>query len=95
MYYNVQPGDSLHNIAMQYHTTVRHLMDLNPRISNPNSIRVGQRIQVGTQWSGLNPWWGNEYQKGQAEYQKGRADYRRGQAELQRGRAEYSKSRSR
>ncbi|WP_068964410.1 LysM domain-containing protein [Desulfosporosinus sp. BG] len=90
MYYIVQPGDSLHNIAMQYHTTVRRLMNLNPRISNPNKIHVGQRIEVGNQWSALNPWRGNEYQRGQEEYKRGREAYRRGQAEYRRGR-EYSK----
>lgn len=94
MYYKVQPGDTLHNIAMQYHTTVRQLRALNPQISNPNRIRVGEKIQVGNQWSGLNPWWGNEYQRGQEEYRRGRAEYRRGQAELRRGREEYSKNRN-
>lgn len=88
MYYIVQPGNSLHNIAMQYNTTVRHLMNLNPRISNPNKIHVGERIEVGNLWSGLNPWWGNEYQRGQEEYRRGRAEY-------QRGREEYLKNRGR
>jgi LysM repeat protein len=86
MHYIVQPGDILHNIAMQYHTTVRHLMDINPRIRNPNRIYVGERIEVGNQWVGLNPWWGNEYQRGQEEYQRGQEEYLRGREEYRRGR---------
>ena len=92
MYYTVKPGDSLHNIAMQYNTTVRHLMDLNPRISNPNRIHVGERIEAGNQW-GLNPWRGNEWQKGQEEYQRGREEYQRGREDYRRGRTEYHKGR--
>ena len=85
MNYIVEPGDILYSIAMQHNTTVKQLMDLNPRISNPNRIQAGQRIEVGNQWVGLNPWWGNEYQKGQEEYRRGRAEYRRGRAEYRRG----------
>lgn len=92
MYYIVQPGDSLQSIAMQYNTTVRDLRSLNPRISNPNRIYVGERIEVDNQW-GFNPWWGNEWQRGQEEYRKGRAEYRRGRAEYKKGREEYSKYR--
>ena len=92
MYYIVQSGDSLQIIAMQYNTTVRQLMALNPRISNPHRIQVGERIVVGNQW-GLNPWWGNEWQKGQVEYQKGKEAYRKGREEYRKGRAEYHKGR--
>ena len=94
MYYIVQPGDSLHSIAMQYNTTVRHLMDLNPRISNPHRIHVGERIEVGNQ-RGLNPWRGNEWLRGKEEYQRGREEYRRGRAEYHKGREEYSKNHGR
>ena len=82
MYYTIQPGDSLHSIAMQYNTTVSNLMDLNPQISNPHRIHVGERIKVGNQWGGN-------------EYQRGREEYRRGRAEYQRGREEYAKHRGR
>lgn len=85
MYYIVQPGDSLHNVAMQHHTTVRHLMDLNPRISNPNKIYVDQKINVGEQWV-FNPWRGNEWHVGMEEYQRGIEEYRKGRAEYHRGR---------
>jgi LysM repeat protein len=52
MYYYVQPGDSMHSIAMAYNTTVRHLMHLNPQIRNPHRIHVGERIKVssGDHW---------------------------------------------
>lgn len=90
MYYIVQPGDSLYGIAMQYNTTVRHLIDLNPRISNPNKIHIGEKIKVGNQW-GLNPWRGNEWQRGFEEYQRGIEEYRRGRAEYHKGREEYSR----
>ena len=86
MYHIVQPGDSLHIIARQHYTTVRHLIDLNPRISNPNTINIGERIEVGNKYGGLNPWRGNEYLKGQKEYQRGREEYRRGRAEYHKGR---------
>jgi len=78
----------MHSIAMAYNTTVSNLMSLNPQISNPHRIHVGERIKVssGNQWGGRKKWGGNEYQRG-------REEFRRGQAELQRGRAEYSKHR--
>lgn len=90
MFYIVQSGDSLYNIAMQHHTTVRHLKDLNPQINNPNKIFVGDRIEVGKQWV-LNPWRGNEWQIGMEEYQRGMEEYRRGRAEYHRGRKEASR----
>lgn len=90
MSYIVQPGDTLYGIAMQYNTTVRHLTNLNPRISNPNRIFVGEKINIGNPW-GFNPWWGNEWQIGQKEYRKGRAEYHKGRAEYRKGRQEYLK----
>ncbi|SPF47348.1 putative Lysozyme [Candidatus Desulfosporosinus infrequens] len=67
MYYYVQPGDSMHSIAMAYNTTVRHLMHLNPHIRNPHRIHVGERIKV----SSGDQWWGNEAQRGHEEFQRG------------------------
>ncbi|MDR3543106.1 MAG: LysM domain-containing protein [Desulfosporosinus sp.] len=59
MYYTVQRGDSMHSIAMAYHTTVSNLMSLNPQISNPHRIHVGERIKVssGKHWGGRQ--WGS------------------------------------
>jgi len=102
MYYYVQPGDSMHSIAMAYNTTVRHLMHLNPHIRNPHRIHVGERIKVssGDQWGdnewgdnewGRNQWYENDHHRGHAEFQRGQEEFRRGQAEFQRGREEYLK----
>jgi len=85
MYYYVQPGDSLHSIAMAYNTTISHLMDLNPQISNAHRIHVGERIRVssGNYWDGSH-WGRNEYRRGHEEYRRGRAEYQRGRAEYSR-----------
>ncbi|MDU9693247.1 LysM peptidoglycan-binding domain-containing protein [Priestia aryabhattai] len=47
--YVVKAGDSLKKIAIKYHTTVNTLIKLNPQISNPNLIIVGQNILVDGQ----------------------------------------------
>jgi LysM repeat protein len=94
MYYIVRPGDSLYSIALQYNITLRQLENLNPRISNPSRINVGERINVVNQW-GFNPWQGNEWQRGIEEYQRGIREYRRGRAEYRKGRREYARSRAR
>lgn len=43
--YEVQPGETLTQIARRYNLTVEELAALNG-ISDPNSIQVGQRIRV-------------------------------------------------
>ena len=45
-YYVVQPGDTLGAIAARYHTSVSHLMSLNPRIKNANLIYAGEAIRI-------------------------------------------------
>lgn len=45
-FYVVVRGDTLGGIARRYKTTVAELMRLNPQITNPNIIRVGQVIRV-------------------------------------------------
>lgn len=45
-YYIVKERDTLSGIAKMFHTTVRSLLALNPGITNPNLIRVGQSIKV-------------------------------------------------
>ena len=45
-YYYVQRGDTLKGIAIKFRTTVDELLRLNPQITNPNLIRVGQRLVV-------------------------------------------------
>lgn len=71
MYYYVQPGDSLHGIAVQYDTTVSHLMDLNPQIRNPHRLYVGERIKVssGDYWGRR---WEREHRRGYEHYTRNR-----------------------
>ena len=45
-YYTVQPKDNLSKIAKGFGTTWQELMKLNPQITNPNKIYVGQKIRV-------------------------------------------------
>ncbi|MDR3669122.1 MAG: LysM domain-containing protein [Ignavibacteriaceae bacterium] len=91
MRYTVQPGDSMHSIAMQYNTTVRHLMDLNPQIPNPHAIYTGETITVhsGYQWG--RPW---ERRWVHPEARRGHEEARRGREEFRRGHAEYLRHRS-
>jgi LysM repeat protein len=44
--YTVQRGDNLRKIATTFGTTVSNLLSLNPRITNPNLIYVGQVIRI-------------------------------------------------
>ena len=44
--YVVRSGDTLSSIARRYSTTVQRLRALNPRISNPNMIRVGMKLHL-------------------------------------------------
>ena len=46
--YQVKSGDSLGVIAQKNNTTVSKLMELNPDISDPNKIYVGQNINLPT-----------------------------------------------
>lgn len=45
--YSVVAGDSLSKIAQRNGTTLQGLLALNPDITNPNVIRVGQQINLG------------------------------------------------
>ncbi|MFC0296750.1 C40 family peptidase [Geobacillus jurassicus] len=44
--YIVQKGDTLSGIAKKFQTSVDRLLALNPQITNPNNIRIGQAIKV-------------------------------------------------
>lgn len=45
-YYIVQSGDSLWSISQKFDTTINNLLKLNPQITNPSLIYVGQKIKI-------------------------------------------------
>lgn len=45
-YYVVCRGDNLSKIAKKYNTTVSAILKLNPEITNPNVIYIGQKVRV-------------------------------------------------
>ena len=45
-FYVVRSGDTLNGIAQRYGMTLANLLALNPQITNPNLISVGQQIRV-------------------------------------------------
>jgi LysM repeat protein len=46
VYYTIKKGDTLTKIAARYHTTVAHLLKLNPYIKNRNLIYTGRKVRV-------------------------------------------------
>jgi putative chitinase len=44
--YEVKSGDALGKIAQKHGTTVKDIMQANPGITNPNAIKVGQKIKI-------------------------------------------------
>jgi LysM repeat protein len=44
--YNIQQGDNLYDIAKENLLNVDQLMKANPNITNPNKIKIGQKINV-------------------------------------------------
>ena len=44
--YIVRPWDTLWDLAEEFETTVKTILDLNPQIKNPNLIYVGQKIRI-------------------------------------------------
>jgi LysM repeat protein len=46
MFHTVISGDTLWKIAHHHHTSVHHLLHINPWIKNPDLIIIGQRIKV-------------------------------------------------
>jgi LysM repeat protein len=44
--YPIQSGDTLSEIAQAHHTTIDHIMELNPDISNPDLIYAGNNLVV-------------------------------------------------
>ncbi|WP_367142651.1 LysM peptidoglycan-binding domain-containing protein [Desulfosporosinus sp.] len=46
MFHTVKRGDTLWKIAHHHHTSVHHLLHINPSIKNPNLIYIGQKIKI-------------------------------------------------
>ncbi len=44
--YTVRQGDNLYRISLRFNTTIARLQALNPSITNPNVIFIGQQIVV-------------------------------------------------
>jgi LysM repeat protein len=44
--YTVQRGDTLYRLSRRFNTTIATILHLNPSITNPNIIRVGQHIRI-------------------------------------------------
>ncbi len=44
--YIVKPGDTLNKIAAEYTRTVSSILAVNPQISNPNQLEIGQKIII-------------------------------------------------
>lgn len=45
-YYIVQSGDNLWSISQKFDTTINNIITLNPQITNPNLIYVGQKLKI-------------------------------------------------
>ena len=68
MQYTIQPGDSLHSIAMAYGTTISNLIALNPQISNPHQIYPGETITVDSQDYNNNQYYGGNQDYNNNQY---------------------------
>ncbi|MGI9418465.1 MAG: peptidoglycan-binding protein [Geminicoccaceae bacterium] len=44
--YTVRPGDTLSGIAQRHGVSLNELLSVNPQITNPNSIQIGQQINL-------------------------------------------------
>ncbi|MFN6039375.1 MAG: LysM peptidoglycan-binding domain-containing protein, partial [Bacteroidota bacterium] len=56
--YQIQPGDTLSEIAATHNTTIDHLMELNPQISDANLIYSGHNLVIPTDDNATNPYAG-------------------------------------
>ncbi|SDG99679.1 LysM peptidoglycan-binding domain-containing protein [Desulfosporosinus hippei] len=44
--YIVRPGDSLYIIATRFDVTIESILEINPQITNPNVLSIGQVIDI-------------------------------------------------
>lgn len=63
MSYEIQSGDTLSEIAAAHHTSIEHLMELNPDISDPNMIYTGNNLTIPTNDNISNPYEGYNSQQ--------------------------------
>jgi LysM repeat protein len=63
MSYEIQSGDTLSEIAAAHHTSIEHLMELNPNISDPNMIYTGNNLNIPTNDNISNPYEGYNSQQ--------------------------------
>ena len=52
--YTIEPRDTLSTIAEDCDTTVESILELNPEITNPNLIFVGQKLQISGSVSAID-----------------------------------------
>ena len=63
----VKSGDTLSKIAQERGTTVEEIMNLNPELTDPNQINVGQRIRLPGESQALQSTFTSKYTQGQAQ----------------------------
>jgi LysM repeat protein len=56
MQYEIQPGDTLSEIAQANHTSVEHIMALNPQINDADMIYAGDGLIIPTNDNESNPY---------------------------------------
>jgi peptidoglycan DL-endopeptidase LytE len=44
--YCIESGDTLFGLAERFHTTVDAILELNPQITDPNLIRIGENLTI-------------------------------------------------
>jgi len=54
--YSIQPGDTLSEIAQAHNTTIDHIMELNPDISDADLIYAGNKLEVPLGDNASNPY---------------------------------------
>lgn len=53
MEYSVESGDTLSNLAKKNNTTIERILELNPSVTNPNKITVGQKLNLPSSQSSI------------------------------------------
>jgi len=48
MQYTVQPGDTMHSIALKFNVPLPLLLAANPQVTNPNLLQIGAVLEIPT-----------------------------------------------